>query len=187
MNAEDIRRNEFLTLQRAHEEERRFKAQEAESNNEVDKLVQLAHMLISLSMNIFANAEDILEEQGFALDRALVKSQFYYNKAATNYCREFATMIKTELESNNYWNNLQELETKVRKWAGLDKQDELWINVTEGLPEPGKKVVVVTKSGNYGLNSTTEFPSGIEWKGSRKYTDSIMAWMPVPEYKFKEK
>ena len=182
MTDNERRKKEFLALQQAHQGEERFKINETETDKKINRLVQASHMLISVTMNLFSEAEDLLSEQGLALDRSLSKSHFYYTKAANNYCREFATMIKTELEKSSYWQNLQYLDAKVRKWSGIDEPDKVWYSVEDKLPDPGKKVVVVTRNGKYGLNSTTQYGEKVNWKGSSNYTDSIVAWMPIQEY-----
>lgn len=182
MADEEKRKEEFLALQKIHDDLEKFKRNERESDKKINKLLQASHMLISVSLNLFSEAEDLLSETGFALDRSLSKAHFYFDKAANNYCREFSTMIRTEKEKEAYWLNLQELEKKVRKWAGLEGQHPIWYSVKDGLPEPGIKVIVLTSKGNYGLSSTYLFNDKVEWKGSTKYTESIVAWMPIPKY-----
>ena len=139
-------------------------------------------MLLSIAMNFFSEAEDLLLESGLKLDGAISNSHKYYIRAAENYCREFSVMIRTEEEKSNYWRNIQSLEPEVRKWCGLKGGKKMWTKVEEGLPNAGYKVVVVTNKGNYGINSTKECQGKLEWKGCCKYTDTIVAWMPIESY-----
>ena len=181
MSAEQ-RKQEYQRMMAYYEGKERLRRSEDASNKKIANLIQASHTLLSIAMNFFSEGEDLLLEAGFKLDGAISKSHGYYIKAAENYCREFSAIIHTEEEKSNYWKNLETLEPEIRRWCGLEGGRKLWVKTSEGLPEVGKRVVVVTKKGNYGINSTKEFNGKVEWKGSSRFTDTIVAWMPITEY-----
>ena len=176
------RKEEYLAIRQRQLEAEKFKAEEAESGDRINKLLQLSHMLIAASTNFFSEAEDLLHERGLTLEPAINKSHEQFIRSSNSYFKEFAEMIRTEDEKNGFWDNLQDLEPRVRRWAGLES-DDTWIKVEDGIPEPGHKVIVETKDGDYGFGSTADFGGDIRWKGSSRYTDTIVAWMPIPKRK----
>ena len=174
------RKEEFLALQKAHKEQ---------DLKKVNRYLSAAHMAISISIAMFTEAEDLLDENDIVLDNALISKQKNFTEVADEYCREFATMIVTDLEKRNYWRNLEEITTKYKQWAGIDNSKSPWKKVKDSLPEVGEKVLVITRNGKYAI-SEMYIPKDCYgkvlgdkvWKGSGAFVDSIEAWRCLPNY-----
>jgi hypothetical protein len=75
--------------------------------------------------------------------------------------------------------------------AGTEWQKEnMWIPVEEKLPDANKPCFVITKNNKCSV-SNMYIPKDChgkvigekEWKGSLSFKESIVAWMPIPEFK----
>jgi hypothetical protein len=72
------------------------------------------------------------------------------------------------------------------KWLS----ENMWISVEEELPDADKPCFVITKNNKCSV-SNMYIPKdchgntlgGKEWKGSLSFKESIVAWMPIPEFK----
>ena len=69
------------------------------------------------------------------------------------------------------------------------QRNNMWISVEEGIPDVDIQCFVITKNGKCSV-SNMYIPKdcygnvlgGKEWKGSQSFKDSIVAWMPIPEF-----
>ena len=75
--------------------------------------------------------------------------------------------------------------------AGAEWQkNNLWISGEEELPDDDKPCFVITKNNKCSVSSMY-IPKDCygnvlgekEWKGSLSFKESIVAWMPIPEFK----
>lgn len=173
--SEDERKKEYLMMQQAHKERQKYR---------LNTLVQAAHMAVTISLNLLSEAEDILDETKLVLNGDIMERQRKFLKRADKYCQEFSRYIKTDEEKQYYWENLEELEKKFRKWAGLNNPDVIeWRKVEDGLPDVGEKVLVVTRSGKYTLSETELWKGKKGWKGSGSFVGSIVAWRKIEKYR----
>ena len=172
MNASEIeRRNEYLAMQIAH------KIQQKER---LCRIVQAAHMAVVISLNLMGEADDIIDETKLVLNGSINEKQKKFLKRADKYCKEFAELIRAEGKSDVFWENIEDLDKKFRKWAGLNNPEIIeWHKVTERLPNAGEKVIVVTRNGKYALS---EVGTDKEWKGSGTFAGSIAAWRLIDKY-----
>ena len=74
------------------------------------------------------------------------------------------------------------------KW----QKNNMWISVKEETPDVDKQCLVITKNGKCSV-SNMYIPKDCcgnvlgkkEWKGSLSFKESIVAWMPIPEFNIK--
>lgn len=61
-----------------------------------------------------------------------------------------------------------------------------YVKVCDALPENGIKVICVTKNSkgivNYAISEMYEFNGKKCWKGSKYFTDTIIAWKHIDPY-----
>jgi hypothetical protein len=72
------------------------------------------------------------------------------------------------------------------------QKSNMWIPIEEELPDVDKQCFVITKNGKCSA-SNMYIPKDChgnvlgekEWKGSLSFKESIVAWMPIPEFNIK--
>ena len=117
-------------------------------------------------------------------------------EAATRFADEHGFRVPynvsgIEITNDDYYDKVDIKASKDGFLAGSEwKKNNMWISVKEELPDVDKQCFVITKNGKCSV-SNMYIPKDChgnvlgekEWKGSLSFKESIVAWMPIPEFK----
>lgn len=95
--------------------------QAIESDGSLERLNQLlsaSHLLLCQANNLVEEASDLMTERGLMIG-LLKKRHNDLTRVADAYFKEFASMITTDKSKMDMFSDMEDFETKFRKWAKI--------------------------------------------------------------------